>query len=60
MNVFGLFAQEKAGKNNPEQDHKENYNYEISTDLSSSADADKQQNSLKTQYDIHEDMIFPS
>ena len=60
MNVFGLLSKEKDGKNNPEKAHIENYNYEISTDLSSSTDTNKQQNSLKTKYDIHEDMIFPS
>ncbi|WP_144350210.1 hypothetical protein [Sporomusa termitida] len=66
MNVFDLLAKEKDGKNNAEKapidniGNTENYNYEISTDLSASTATDKQQNTLKTTYDLHEDMIFPS
>ncbi len=60
MKVINLFPKEKAGKNKTEKENIENFNYEISTDLSSSGGTNKKQNSLKTKYDIHEDMIFPS
>ena len=60
MRVVNLYPKEKDRKNKTEKEHIENFNYEISTDLSSSGGTNKKQNSLKTTYDIHEDMIFPS
>ncbi|MDF2636561.1 MAG: hypothetical protein K0R78_3435 [Pelosinus sp.] len=63
MNLFGMFSNEKSRKLSLIQTNEkpESYNYEISSDISSPTEPEKnKQNTLKTEYDLNEDMIFPS
>ncbi|HWR45601.1 hypothetical protein [Sporomusa sp.] len=63
MKILGMFNNEKSEKSSSEQASKktEGYNYEISSDIASPANLDQsKQNTLKTKYELNEDMIFPS
>jgi hypothetical protein len=69
MNLFGMFSNEKSRKLSLIQTNEkpESYNYEISSDISSISsptelekNKENKQNTLKTEYDLNEDMIFPS